>query len=91
MTLSMYMGMQERQKVKQRLESSMKAEDELKEQVIAQQKLVDDANLHCKALQKAREEAEDELQVSSLPLIPMCPVYAGVQGLGLSSVIMRFT
>ena len=50
--------------MKQRLEASVKSEGELQEQVTAQQKQVEDANQHCEALQKAREDAEDELQVS---------------------------
>ena len=55
--------------MKQRLEASMKVADELQEQVVAQQKQVDDANLHCEALQKAREEAEEELQVGVDPCV----------------------
>ncbi len=57
---------QERQKMKQRLEASVNAEDSLQQQVEAQQSQVDDANTHCEALQKARQEAEEELQVGVL-------------------------
>lgn len=49
--------------MKQRLEASVNAEDSLQQQVEAQQRQVDDANRHCEALQKARQEAEEELQV----------------------------
>lgn len=49
--------------MKQRLEASVNAEDSLQQQVEAQQWQVDDANRHCEALQKARQEAEEELQV----------------------------
>jgi topoisomerase IA-like protein len=45
------------------LEASVNAEDSLQQQVEAQQRQVDDANTHCEALQKARQEAEEELQV----------------------------
>ena len=51
--------------MKQRLESSVNAEDKLQQQVEAQQRQVDDANTHCEALQKARQEAEEELQVGA--------------------------
>jgi len=57
---------QERQKMKQRLETSVNAEDSLQQQVEAQQRQVDDANTHCEALHKARQEAEEELQVGVL-------------------------
>lgn len=60
--------------MKQRLEASVKSEDELKEQVTAQQKQVEDANQHCEALQKAREDAEDELQVGHASMsCLLCP------------------
>lgn len=59
--------LQERQKMKQRLEASVNGEDSLQQQVDAQQRQVDDANKHCEALQKARQEAEEELQVPQLP------------------------
>jgi multidrug efflux pump subunit AcrA (membrane-fusion protein) len=52
--------------MKQRLEGSVNAEDSLQQQVEAQQRQVDDANAHCEALQKARQEAEEELQVGVL-------------------------
>ena len=52
--------------MKQRLEGSVNAEDGLQQQVEAQQRQVDDANTHCEALQKARQEAEEELQVGVL-------------------------
>ncbi len=52
--------------MKQRLEASVNAEDSLQQQVEAQQRQVDDANTHCEALQKARQEAEVELQVGVL-------------------------
>lgn len=52
--------------MKQRLESSVNAEDKLQQQVEAQQRQVDDANTHCEALQNARQEAEEELQVCVL-------------------------
>lgn len=48
--------------MKQRLEASVAAEDGLQQQVLAQQRQVEDANQHCEALSKARQEAEDELQ-----------------------------
>lgn len=60
--------------MKQRLEASVNAEDSLQQQVVAQQRQVDDANTHCEALQKARQEAEEELQVGVLS----CNVLEGV-------------
>jgi len=60
--------------MKQRLEGSVNAEDSLQQQVEAQQRQVDDANAHCEALQKARQEAEEELQVG----VSSCNVLEGV-------------